>query len=52
MRAADERWFAEIWGRNVTNSYYWNDATYVTDSSYRRTGLPATFGLRLGYRFH
>jgi len=52
VRADDERWFAEIWGRNVTNSYYWHDATYVVDTSYRRTGMPVTYGIRAGLRFH
>ncbi|MBB4633379.1 TonB-dependent receptor [Sphingosinicella soli] len=51
LRSADDSWSAEIWGRNVTNSYYWTDATYVTDTSYRRTGMPVTYGLRIGYRF-
>ncbi|ARR55926.1 TonB dependent receptor [Rhizorhabdus wittichii DC-6] len=51
IRSADNSWTAEIWGRNVTNTYYWNDATYVTDTSYRRAGMPVAYGLRINYRF-
>jgi len=41
-----------LWGRNVTNKYYWTNATFVpADSTVRYAGLPATYGFTLKYRF-
>jgi len=51
VKAADGRWHAEIWGRNVTNTYYWNTAAYNIDTVVRRTGMPATFGITAGFSF-
>jgi outer membrane receptor protein involved in Fe transport len=48
---ADGRWRAEVWGKNVTDAYYWNSANYVSDTVVRLTGMPATYGLRLSYRY-
>jgi len=40
----------EIWGRNVTNTYYWTSAFYEFDPVARFTGLPSTYGITLSYR--
>jgi outer membrane receptor protein involved in Fe transport len=48
---ADGRWRAEVWGKNVTDTYYWNSANYISDTVVRLTGMPATYGLRLSYRY-
>ena len=45
------RWNASIWGRNVTNVYYWNTATRASDAATRFAGMPVTYGFTLGYRF-
>jgi outer membrane receptor protein involved in Fe transport len=51
LRPADGRWRAEIWGRNVTNTYYWTAANYGFDETTRFAGMPATFGVSLDYAF-
>jgi len=45
------RWRVEIWGRNVTNRFYVTGATRNSDFTTRFTGMPATFGISLRYRF-
>jgi outer membrane receptor protein involved in Fe transport len=50
--SADARWFVELWGRNVTNTYYWTDASAVQDTEYRRAGMPVTYGIRFGYHYY
>lgn len=49
--SADERWQLMVWGRNVTNAYYWTNAVLGFDTLYRTTGRPATYGVSLGYKF-
>jgi len=49
LGAADGAWRVNIWGRNVTNEYYWNSAYYQTDTSVRYTGMPATYGLTVSF---
>ena len=41
----------ELWGRNVTNTWYWASAVHVTDNLLRYTGMPATYGVTLRYNF-
>lgn len=42
----------EIWGRNVTNTYYYSEvARLFGDSLVRFTGMPATYGITIGYKF-
>lgn len=49
---ADHHWYAEAWGRNVTDKFYVLTVTHVSDTVARVTGRPGTFGIRAGYRFH
>ena len=44
-------WRFQLWGRNITNEYYWTGAAHVNDVLYRYTGMPATYGFTLSYRF-
>ena len=41
----------EIWGRNVTDEFYANNVTRVSDYVFRFTGMPVTYGATLRYRF-
>jgi iron complex outermembrane receptor protein len=41
----------EVWGRNVTNTGYWNNVVHIYDTYGRITGLPATYGVTLAARF-
>jgi outer membrane receptor protein involved in Fe transport len=51
VASADQHWRAEIWGKNVTNTYYWNSVNYISDTTVRLAGLPATYGITLSYRY-
>jgi iron complex outermembrane receptor protein len=54
LRAGIEKdaWRVQVWGRNVTNEWYWTAADRVNDTILRYTGMPTTFGITLSYRFH
>jgi len=51
LETEDGRWRWTIWGRNVTDTYYWTAATHVQDTIVRYTGMPATYGISLSYRY-
>jgi len=51
VEASDQRWRLELWGRNVTNKFYVNGVTRNSDFTTRFTGMPATYGLTVRYRF-
>jgi outer membrane receptor protein involved in Fe transport len=51
VAAKDGTWRLWLWGRNVTNTYYWTAATHVQDTIVRYMGMPATYGVSLSYRF-
>jgi len=44
-------WRAQIWGKNVTNEYYLQTVSHVIDTLARVTGMPATYGITVGYEF-
>ena len=50
VETRDGSWRAQVWGKNVTNTYYWNNAFYYEDDTVRTTGMPATYGVTLTYR--
>ena len=45
------KWRLGVWGRNVTNQYYWNTAARTADGGVRYAGLPATYGVSFAYRY-
>lgn len=49
VKDADNRWRVELFGRNVTNAYYWTNVGRVFDVARRLTGRPATYGISFGY---
>jgi outer membrane receptor protein involved in Fe transport len=51
IEAADRRWRVDLWGRNMTNTYYWNTAFYQSDTTVRYTGMPATYGVTASINF-
>jgi iron complex outermembrane recepter protein len=51
VESSSGNWRAEIWGRNVTNTLYWNNIAKLTDTFSRTTGMPVTYGVRVGYKF-
>ena len=38
-----------MFGRNVTNSYYWSAPALIIETVGRYTGAPATYGVTVGY---
>lgn len=50
FKAADDRWRVSVWGKNITNSYYINNVVTATDTIGRYTGMPATYGVSLGFK--
>jgi len=51
LQTPGSNWRLTLWGKNVTNTYYWTNATRVNDTTFRYAGRPATFGLTLSFRF-
>jgi iron complex outermembrane receptor protein len=48
---SDTNWKFTVWGKNVTNKYYWTNATLVYDNDVRYAGRPAEFGFSIGHQF-
>ena len=46
-----DKWRLQVWGRNVTNKYYWTTVSRILDTITRTPGMPVTYGATLGYRF-
>ena len=51
IESSDGTWKASVFGRNVFNKYYWTTASRFTDTVFRYAGMPATYGVSIGYRF-
>jgi outer membrane receptor protein involved in Fe transport len=51
VKLDDDRLSLSVWGKNVTNSYYWYNAVQIYDQKVRYTGRPATYGMTLSYRY-
>lgn len=49
--SADDRWKVSVWGRNVTDKYYWTNAYKIADTSARFAGMPATYGVTFSFRY-
>jgi iron complex outermembrane receptor protein len=41
----------QVWGRNITNRYYWSHVDHVLDTVTRSTGMPLTYGVSVSTRF-
>ena len=48
---ADKRYKISAFVRNLGNTYYWSNATRITDTTVRFAGRPRTFGASLSARF-
>ena len=51
VELAKGSWRIEVFGRNVTNQYYWINVSHQIDTVTRLAGLPATYGLRASFRY-
>jgi outer membrane receptor protein involved in Fe transport len=52
IRAQDESWSFFLWGKNVTDEYYWHNVTVAQDNISRAAGMPATYGLTFTYKLN
>lgn len=43
--SADDAWSFSIWGRNVTDEYYWTNVGRSIDTYARVAAMPATYGV-------
>lgn len=51
IKSSDDRWSVQIWGKNVTNSYYWDNVAFFFDAVDRYPGRPATYGVTFSTKF-
>lgn len=51
LAAPDDSWRLSVWGRNVTDQYYWTNAYKIADVTARFAAMPATIGVTLSGRF-
>lgn len=51
IKSNNDSWRAEVWGRNITNKYYWNGVSHVVDSFSKVAGMPATYGVTVSFRY-
>jgi outer membrane receptor protein involved in Fe transport len=51
IRGPDNRWTVSIYGRNVFNQYYWNNAYAAQDILARIAGQPVTYGASFRFNF-
>jgi iron complex outermembrane receptor protein len=51
LEQSDGPWKAMLWGKNVTNKYYWTNTVAVYDTTVRYAAEPATYGATVSYRF-
>ncbi len=51
VELADNRYHIWVWGKNVTDQYYWNNVVANPDAIVRFPGQPATYGISISARF-
>lgn len=51
LEAPDGAWRVNLYGRNITDKYYWVTATRRSDALVRFAGMPATYGVEFNFRF-
>ena len=50
LTTEDGRYSVQLWGKNVTNKYYWNNIYHPYDTVIRYAGMPATYGVSFSLR--
>ncbi len=51
VRASDDRWRVMVWGKNVFDTYYWDNVFAQSDVVVRYAGRPATYGVTVGFKY-
>jgi outer membrane receptor protein involved in Fe transport len=47
----DGKWRVMLWGKNITDEYYWTTIIPSSDDIARFAGRPATYGITVGYTY-
>jgi outer membrane receptor protein involved in Fe transport len=47
----DQSWRVMLWGKNITDEYYWTTIIPASDDIARFAGRPRTYGVTVGYNF-
>ncbi|NIB40561.1 TonB-dependent receptor [Pseudomaricurvus alkylphenolicus] len=48
---AEGKWSATLWGRNMTDEYYWGSTSTSNTTTIRLNGMPKTYGVTLSYNY-
>ena len=51
IEAEDGSWRVQLWGKNVTNKFYYLSTSVGGDRLAGLTGMPATYGVTLSFRY-
>jgi outer membrane receptor protein involved in Fe transport len=51
LATQDGRYRVQLWGRNVTNRFYWNNVSHPYDTIVRYAGMPVTYGVTFSAHF-
>ena len=51
LASGDGRYRLTAYVNNLTNEYYWTNATRITDTTVRYAGMPRTYGLTISARY-
>jgi len=51
LRRLNGLWDVTLWGRNITDEYYWHSTAGSNSTSTRINGMPRTYGMTLSYEF-
>lgn len=51
IRDPNDAWSLQVWGKNVTNQYYWDNVAFFFDTVTRWPARPATYGATFSYKF-
>lgn len=51
IKAADDSWRFQVWGRNVFNTFYATNIVLPAETLMRYAGMPATYGATLSFRY-
>lgn len=46
----EQGWRVSVFGRNVTNTYYWTNSVKALDTTIRYAGRPVTYGVSVSFR--
>ncbi|MCK9503939.1 MAG: TonB-dependent receptor [Porticoccaceae bacterium] len=47
----DTRWRVMLWGKNITDEYYYNSVIASSEGAARVAGRPRTYGITVGYQY-